>query len=94
MKTDQQIDLYLDAGPEAFRVLTGGLTLDGPYRFASITLKGIERRLDGICEPEGHEGPVYALEFQGQSAQAAWYNLLTKMGLYGERHPERDVQGL
>lgn len=94
MKTDQPIYLYLNAGPEAFRVLTGGLTLNGPYRFASITLKGLERRLDGIYEPEDHDGPVYALEFQGQSADAAWYNLLAKMGLYGERHPRRDVRGL
>ena len=42
MKTDQPIYLYLNAGLEAFRVQTGGLTLDGPYRFASITPKGLE----------------------------------------------------
>ncbi len=94
MKTDQPIYLYLSAGPEAFRVLTGGLTLAGPYRFSSITLKGLERRLDGLCEPEDPEQPAYALEFQGQGKDATFYNLLTKMGLYGERHPRRDVQGI
>jgi hypothetical protein len=34
------------------------------------------------------------LEFQGQRADAAWYNLLAKMGLFGERNPTRDVQGI
>ncbi|HRX69819.1 MAG: DUF2887 domain-containing protein [Gammaproteobacteria bacterium] len=59
-----------------------------------MTLKGIERRLDGIYEPDGHDGPVYVIEFQGQAWAPARYNLLAKIGLYGELHPERDVRGL
>jgi predicted transposase YdaD len=94
MKTDHPIYLFLSAGAEAFRVLTGGQRLIGAYRFVSLTIKGLERRLDGVFEPEGHAGPVYVVEFQGQAALAAWYNLLTKMGLYGEQHPERDVVGI
>ena len=94
MKTDHPIYLFLSAGPEAFRVLTGGRELAGPYRFCSLTLKGLERRIDGLFEPEGHSGPVYVVEFQGQRADKAWYNLLTKIGLYGEEHPQRDVMGV
>ena len=94
MKTDHPIYLFLSAGPEAFRVLTGGRRLQGDYRFCSLTIKGLERRLDGIFEPEGHAGPVVVVEFQGQSATGAWYNPLTKVGLYGEQHPERDVLGI
>ena len=75
-------------------MLTGGHALAGPYRFSSLTLKGLERRLDGLFEPEGHSGPVYVVEFQGQRADKAWYNLLTRMGLYGEEHPQRDVMGV
>jgi len=37
---------------------------------------------------------VYVVEFQGQTADAAWYNLLTTIGLYGEQHPKRDVVGI
>ena len=81
MKTDHPIYLFLSAGAEAFRVLTGGRRLQGAYRFCSLTIKGLERRLDGIFEPDGHSGPVYVVEFQGQAAAAAWYNLLTKIGL-------------
>jgi len=94
MKTDHPIYLFLSADPEAFRVLTGGLSLEGEYRFCSLTIKGLERGLDGIFEPEGHAGPVYVVEFLGQAAPAAWYNLLTKIGLYGEQFPERDVIGI
>lgn len=94
MKTDHPIYLFLTAGAEAFRILTGGRRLVGDYRFRSITIKGIERRLDGIFEPCGHDGPVYVLEFQGQAVDHAWYNLLTKIGLYGEVHPARDVLGI
>jgi hypothetical protein len=94
MKTDHPIYLFLSAGAEAFRVLTGGCRLEGAYRFCSLTIKGLERRLDGIFEPDGHSGPAYVVEFQGQAATAAWYNLLTKIGLYGEQHPERDVLGI
>jgi len=66
MKTDHPIYLFLSAGAEAFRVLTDGCELVGPYRFCSLTIKGLERRLDGIFEPDGHDGPVYVIEFQGQ----------------------------
>ncbi len=94
MKTDPSIYEFLAIGPEAFRVLSGGLTLQGAYQFNSLTIKGIERRLDGIFEPDGHDGPVHIIEFQGQRAAGAWYNLLSKIGLYGEMHPERTLSGL
>jgi hypothetical protein len=82
------------SGPEAFQVLTGGQRLMGEYRFCSLTIKGLERRLDGIFERDGHARPVYVDEYQGQAAPAAWYNLLTKIGLCGEQQPGRDVVGI
>ena len=62
MKTDPSIYEFLATGAEAFRVLSGGVILNGAYRFTSLTIKGIERRLDGIYEPEGHDGPAYLIE--------------------------------
>ena len=94
MKTDPSIYEFLATGTEAFRVLSDGVTLSGSYRFTSLTQKGIERRLDGLYEPEDHDGPVYIVEFQAQPAPGAWYNLLTKIGLYGEAHPGCAVRGL
>ena len=57
MKTDHPIYLFLSAGAEAFRVLTGGRELVGPYRFCSLTIKGLERRL-GLDHRYGHIGSV------------------------------------
>jgi len=94
MKTDPSIYEFLATDPEAFRVLTDGLTLNGAYHFASTTLKTVERRLDGLYKPIGHDGPAYVVEFQGQPAPAVWYNLLAKIGLYGEQAPNRQVQGI
>ena len=94
MKTDQAIYTYLSTGPEAFRVLTGGLRLSGTYRFRSVTFKALERRADGVCEAQGHGGPNYLVEFQAQPSDAAWYNLLTKIGLLGEANPRAEVRGI
>ncbi len=57
MRTDHPFYLFLSAGAEAFRVLTGGLTLVGPYRFTSVTLKSLERRIDGLFSSDFAVGP-------------------------------------
>jgi hypothetical protein len=94
MKTDHPIYLYLRSGPEAFRVLSGGVVLEGPYKACSLTIKDIERRLDGLVEPDGHTGPTFVLEFQAQPSAKSLYNLNSKIGLYGEEHPDREVLGI
>lgn len=94
MKTDPSIYTFLATDPEAFRVLTDGLALPGEYAFRSLTLKRIERRLDGLYEPQGHDGPTYVIEFQAQPVEGVWYNLMAKVGLYGEQHPTQRVRGL
>ncbi|WP_338035793.1 DUF2887 domain-containing protein [Halochromatium roseum] len=66
MNTDHPIDLFPRGGPEAFRVLTGGLRLEGAYTVCSLTLKSLERRIDGLVAPDGHAGPAYVVEFQAQ----------------------------
>jgi hypothetical protein len=75
-------------------VLTGGLQLEGAYKVCSLTLKSLERRLDGLVEPDGHTGPTYVVEFQAQPLAKSLYNLAAKIGLYGEAYPEREVCGI
>jgi predicted transposase YdaD len=94
MKTDEPIYTLLSTGAEAFRVLTGGLRLAGPYQFRSVTFKALERRADGVFEPNAGAEPTYIVEFQAQGAPGAWYNLLTKVGLLGEERPHTDVRGI
>jgi len=93
MKTDRTLYHYLATGPEAFRVLTGH-TLSGPYQYSSPTLKSTERRIDALFAPQCHNGPAYIVEFQAQWIAHAWYNLLTKIGLYGEEHPSQRIHGI
>lgn len=77
MITGQPIYQFLATGPEAFRVLTGGIALPGPYRFSSVTIKTLERRIDGLFEPVGHEGPVYQRSppESGRQAQGTRMNI-------------------
>lgn len=94
MHTDIAIYQYLATGNEAFKILTGGIALSSSYHFSSTTLKNVERRIDAIFESQDHTEPVYIVEFQAQSKSAAWYNLLTKIGHYGENHPKIKVHGI
>ncbi|KOR28836.1 hypothetical protein TI04_10110 [Achromatium sp. WMS2] len=94
MQTDIGIYQYLAMGTRALQVITGGIIVQGQYRFASVTLKNLERRIDALFEPDGHAGPVYVVEFQAQQKRAAWYNLMVKVGLYGENHPDQEVLGI
>ncbi|KOR27809.1 hypothetical protein TI03_00480, partial [Achromatium sp. WMS1] len=82
MQTDQAIYKYLSTGVEAFRILTNGIQLSGEYQFHSTTIKSLERRIDALFIPKGHDGPTYLIEFQAQWSITARYNLLTKIGLY------------
>lgn len=66
----------------------------GDYVFTSLTFKAIERRIDAAFEPRGHAGPTYLVEFQGQPVATVWYNLLTKVGLYSEQHPDAEVRAI
>ena len=73
VKTDKQIYLLLAAHADAFRLLTGGIELPGPYRGRSVAFKELERRADHVFEPESGTGPVYIIEIQ---AQRYWFSLI------------------
>lgn len=94
MKTDQQIHLLLALGPEAFRFLTGGIELSGPYRGRSVVFKALERRADHVFEPEGGEGPVYLLEIQARRSGDVYDRLVQEIALYRKTYPGRTAYGL
>ncbi len=37
--------------------------LEGAYKVCSLTIKDIERRLDGLVEPDGHDGETKAYQW-------------------------------
>jgi len=71
MKTDEPIYTLLSTGAEAFRVLTGGLRLVGRYRFHAVSFKALERRADGVFEPDAETEPAYMAKFQAQGVPGA-----------------------
>jgi hypothetical protein len=70
MKTDKQIHALLASSPEAFRFLTDGIELNGPYQGRSVVFKDLERRADQVFEPDDGQGPTYLIEVQAQPAMS------------------------
>lgn len=66
MKTDHPVYRFLAAGPEVFRVLTGGLALVGSHDFRSLMLKASERRIDGVLNPMATMGLCIFPNFKGK----------------------------
>jgi predicted transposase YdaD len=93
MKLDNPIYQYLSIGAETLRILTG-IRLEGQYKFSAPVIKGMERRIDALFIPKNHTKPVYVVEFQAQPKPNAWYNLLAKVALYGEKHPTQKIHGV
>jgi predicted transposase YdaD len=94
MKTDKQIYLLLAAHPDAFRLLTGGIELPGPYRGRSVVFKELERRADHVFEPDSGVGPVYLIEIQAQPRGDVYDRLVLELVLYRKAHPGQTVYGL
>jgi len=94
MKTDKHIHTLLTSSPEAFRFLTGGLTLIGSYQDRSIVFKELERRADHVFEPDNGVGPVYILEIQTQRSGDVYDRLVLELVLYRKLHPNCTVHGL
>ena len=94
VKTDKQIYLLLAAHADAFRLLTGGIELPGPYRGRSVAFKELERRADHVFEPESGTGPVYIIEIQAQPRGDVYDRLVLELVLYRKAHPGQTVYGL
>ncbi len=64
MATDKAFHEWGRLVPEAVARLAG-LGEGGGYCWRSLTVKGVERRLDGVLEPEEAGRPILFVEFQG-----------------------------
>lgn len=93
MKTDKQIHTLLASSPEAFRFLTDGIELNGPYQGRSVVFKDLERRADHVFEPDDGQGPTYLIEVQAQHTGDVYDRLVMELLLYRRAHPERTVYG-
>ena len=93
VRTDKQLYKIFSAWPEILEeiIQTGER---GAYRFSSVTLKDLERRLDGLFVSETPGAPVYVVEFQAQYERTIYQRTFSAMALYSEANPDALVYGL
>jgi len=77
MKTDKQLYKILQAVPALFTDLTG-IPLPHDYVFQAVTLKEMQRELDGVLLPQVFtaDAPVYVIEFQAYHDPLIYARLL------------------
>lgn len=87
MKSDKLFYEYFQVAPYAlFELLQ--ITPGCAYRFESPVIKAIERRLDGILEPEVLGHPRYFIEVQGYHDKGIYWRTLHEISGYHTQHPE------
>ena len=93
MKTDAQLLKLFQTNPEMLKEFLP-LDVKGQYVLRSETLKELERRVDGVFEPEDPEEPVFIIEFQAYWKETIYHLLVAGMALFGLVHPKREVRGI
>jgi predicted transposase YdaD len=89
MKTDTLFHEYFQLVPEALLELFQ-ITPACRYQFSSPVLKGKERRLDGLLEPQDPQQPRYFLELQGYPDEAIYWRLVEELGRF---HSQKSKSG-
>lgn len=90
MKTDHLFYEVFQLQPQALLQLAS-LEVQGEYRFQSITLKQMERRLDGFFRDQQGKAPHVFVEVQGyEDSQIAWRMLNAISSYYLHNANEKD----
>lgn len=89
MKTDTLFHEYFQLVPEALFELFQ-IKPACPYQFSSPVLKGKERRLDGLLEPQDPQQPRYFLELQGYLDELIYWRLVEELGRFHTQKPKLD----
>lgn len=92
MRSDKQLYQLLAAVPEWFTPLTG-IPLRGTYRFEAMSLKALEKAVDGVLLPETAGEPVYLIEFQAYDDAQIYHRSLWSLH-YWHLHREEPAQAV
>jgi predicted transposase YdaD len=92
METDKQIYEVFQAVPEWLYLLLGEPAPSG-CRFESITVKAIERRIDGVCDSSDAALPLMVAEFQGYKDDDIYLRVVQEMALLQQQR-HRSVRGV
>jgi predicted transposase YdaD len=94
METDKQIHHMFSAGPHWLYELLDKVPPRSSYAMESITLKALERHLDGCIRPEDPEEPILIYEFQAQGDPAIYARTGVELGLVQINHGMRKVEAV
>lgn len=91
--TDKQLYTLLRAYPPFFSDLTG-IALEGNYSFTAISLKSLEKHVDGVLEPEDTTKPFYIVEFQGYDDALIYHRTLVELHTWQLQQPKQVIQAV
>lgn len=92
MRTDKEIFEVFQQCPEIVFQMTG-LEYPGPCKVASVTLKALERRLDGLVIPDDDEKALTVFEVQFQKCPEFYPRAAGEMALVQQENGMRRIQG-
>jgi Protein of unknown function (DUF2887) len=93
VKTDKEIYRVFQQCPEIIFEMAG-LASPGHCQVTSETVKGLERRLDGIVRPDDLGQPLSVFEIQFQKAPDIYPRIVVEMALVQQHSAMRGVQGI
>jgi len=90
MKTDKEIYRIFQQCPEMVYELAA-LKFPGQCQVTSVTLKDVERRLDGLVCPDDEDQPLIVFEVQFQRAEDIYPRILAEAALVQQENGMREV---
>ena len=93
MKTDKQLYKLFSSNPD-YLFQSAGIRKQSKYTMKSVTFKELEKRTDGVLEPEDINAPVYIVEFQAQKDDTIYHRLIIEMSCYAMENQECKIKGI
>ena len=93
MKTEKEIYKLFTAYLK-YLFKCAGIRMKTSYSMASVTLKELERRSDGILTPKDPDLPTYVMEFQAQMDTDIYHRVAVEMASYALMHKGCDIRGI
>ncbi len=93
MRTDKEIFKILQECPE-FVGMLAGFDDDGPATMESVTVKEIQRSMDGLVRPEDSERPLTVVEVQFQLSETIYNRIVIEMSSVQETNGMRAIRGV
>jgi len=95
VRSDAHFYSLFSACPNLFKDLAN-LETEEDLTFDAVVIKELEVRLDGFFRTSDPESPNYVVEFHGyrKKGNNVYYQLLSKLGLIGNKIPDEPVAGV